>query len=313
MAKQGHCHLDPELMNLDGGIFSAGQHVHRSIHWKDWTTGLEPDEPADGAAEIPSLMPIDLTQFIVAPPAEPAPVVVPASAERGDGPTPSRRRRRRRLSRWVALGAAGVLLLVGLAAASQLRRKPLPTPRIAVPGAAAELPAPQGQSVAQPLSPAPSASPEPSEPEGANASKATHAVTDPTPDNASSEDAPAFETGHDTPQGRDAPQAAPEPSAAPQAAPEPSAAPQKFSHVTAAVAIGKAVRATGGCGAPDGARAVPVRVVFAPDGRVSTASVQGGPLLGTAAGSCVATALYSARIPPFEGSSVSIVTTVRAR
>jgi hypothetical protein len=57
-------------------------------------------------------------------------------------------------------------------------------------------------------------------------------------------------------------------------------------------------------------QATPVAVTFAPSGHVTTALVTGGPLLGTAAGSCVAQALHGATVSPFEGELVTIRQTI---
>lgn len=49
-----------------------------------------------------------------------------------------------------------------------------------------------------------------------------------------------------------------------------------------------------------------VKVVFAPNGSVSSATVDQGPFVGTAVGGCVAGKYRGARVPPFSGSPVSV-------
>jgi hypothetical protein len=49
-----------------------------------------------------------------------------------------------------------------------------------------------------------------------------------------------------------------------------------------------------------------VAVTFAPSGQVTTAVIESGPFVGTAAGSCVASKFRSARVPPFSGDSVLV-------
>jgi len=49
-----------------------------------------------------------------------------------------------------------------------------------------------------------------------------------------------------------------------------------------------------------------VAVTFAPSGQVTTAVIESGPFVGTAAGSCVASKFRSARVPPFSGDAVLV-------
>lgn len=57
--------------------------------------------------------------------------------------------------------------------------------------------------------------------------------------------------------------------------------------------------------------AVVVTVTFAPTGRVTTATVVGGPDVRTAAGRCIVRAFRAARTQAFAGSPVTVRTTVR--
>jgi hypothetical protein len=56
-----------------------------------------------------------------------------------------------------------------------------------------------------------------------------------------------------------------------------------------------------------------VRVTFAPSGRVTTAMVSRGPFAGTEVGGCIARALRSAKVGPFEGPPVTVSRSIRIR
>lgn len=88
----------------------------------------------------------------------------------------------------------------------------------------------------------------------------------------------------------------------------------EISRSAAAVAISVAGRRAASCTSPDDARStMPVSVTFAPSGRVTTATVDGGPFAGTAVGGCIARALRSATVAPFEGGPVTVHSSVRVR
>ena len=90
--------------------------------------------------------------------------------------------------------------------------------------------------------------------------------------------------------------------------------PDPFSQPRAALAIALAARDAGACLGPDDARtATPVSVTFAPSGRATRATIEGGPFQGTSTGSCIARALRAANVGAFEGSLVTVRTTVRVR
>jgi hypothetical protein len=105
--------------------------------------------------------------------------------------------------------------------------------------------------------------------------------------------------------------------ALPPSAPAPSllealAAPRTdFDRAAAAVSIAAAARSARGCivseDLPQTAR---VRVTFSTSGRATSASIEGGPLVGTAAGACLARALRGAQVHAFEGEPVAVATTV---
>jgi len=82
----------------------------------------------------------------------------------------------------------------------------------------------------------------------------------------------------------------------------------------AGTAIAMAAGRAGSClQAGDARTTMPVKVTFAPSGRVTTALLSGGPFLGTTEGSCIARALRTARVGAFEGGPVTVTRTVRVR
>ena len=54
-----------------------------------------------------------------------------------------------------------------------------------------------------------------------------------------------------------------------------------------------------------------VAVTFAPSGHVTSAVIDSGPIVGTAAGSCVASKFRAAKVPPFSGESVLVRKSVK--
>jgi len=78
-----------------------------------------------------------------------------------------------------------------------------------------------------------------------------------------------------------------------------------FDRGAAAQAVGQVnLSSCKNAGAPTGASHV--TITFNPDGSVAAAIIDGGPLAGTSAGSCVANKYRNARVPPFSGSAVRI-------
>jgi hypothetical protein len=113
------------------------------------------------------------------------------------------------------------------------------------------------------------------------------------------------------------PAPAPPPRAdAPVEAAPPAASPAAAGIDTAAAATAIAIAAAraSGCIDPEDPRTtMPVRVTFAPSGRVTSATVAGGPFAGTDAGGCIAMALRNAKVGPFEGPAVTVRRSVRIR
>ena len=66
------------------------------------------------------------------------------------------------------------------------------------------------------------------------------------------------------------------------------------------------------CG-PDAIGATPVAITFAPSGQATHAVVENGSLRGSETGSCVARELRKVRIPPFDGDSATVRTSVLLR
>ncbi len=80
-----------------------------------------------------------------------------------------------------------------------------------------------------------------------------------------------------------------------------------FDKGAASAALSSAASAATSCKRADGPTGTGrVLVTFAPSGRVTTANVTGGGFGGTSVGGCVASVFRSARVPPFEGSPVTV-------
>ena len=87
-----------------------------------------------------------------------------------------------------------------------------------------------------------------------------------------------------------------------------------ISRPAAAVAIAMAGRRAASCLRPgDDRGSMPVSVTFAPSGRVTSSTVNGRPFAGTTTGGCIARALRSASVAPFEGAPVTVHSSVSFR
>jgi hypothetical protein len=90
--------------------------------------------------------------------------------------------------------------------------------------------------------------------------------------------------------------------------------PSGINKAAAATAISVAAARAKRCLEPFETRTtMPVRVTFAPSGRVTTAMVVGGPFAGTSVGSCIATWLRTATVGAFDGPGVAVLKTVQIR
>lgn len=80
-----------------------------------------------------------------------------------------------------------------------------------------------------------------------------------------------------------------------------------FDRAAALAALDAAAIAARSCAQPGGpsGKAI-VKVVFAPSGEVTSASVDDPPFAGTPVGGCIAAAFRSAHVPPFEGEPVML-------
>lgn len=103
------------------------------------------------------------------------------------------------------------------------------------------------------------------------------------------------------------------PLAPPAEAPEAANLPE-FDAEAARQSIAAAEARLSVCRGPsDASGPATVVVRYAPSGRVTTATVESGPFVGTPAGSCIAATFRSSRVPPFAGEAVTVKRTVTLR
>jgi hypothetical protein len=107
-------------------------------------------------------------------------------------------------------------------------------------------------------------------------------------------------------------QSEPEQNAPDETAPSPAETPTRpFDRQAAESAVRHAAAGASVCGRGGQAGTTRVSVRFAPSGRATLAVVESGsPFSGSAVGSCIATHLRGARVPPFDGSFVTVHATV---
>lgn len=87
-----------------------------------------------------------------------------------------------------------------------------------------------------------------------------------------------------------------------------------FDRAAAASAVRTAAAGAAACGGGEHTGATRVAVTFAPSGRATLAVVEpGSPFAGSSVGSCIATRMRTARIPPFDGELVTVHTTLMLR
>lgn len=291
--------IDPQIMNLSGGLF-ADAHAPGPI------LRLEPIAPAPRASRPVDQMLLLLSGeiFVPCPAADEA---LPAAPREGDAPQPPAPSRPRR---------AGVALLTGLLGGLAFCAGVLAGQGTA-PGAAgrpAVLLAAGPALEAAASSALALASPEPGEP-AAPAAASTPPAQRRAAARIARAAAPAMIPGPGAAPPAPAPVAAPAGDPAPvhTAAPAVPAAPG-INASAAATALAIAAARAGHCVEPGDARTtVPVRVTFSPSGRVTTAAVAGGPFAGTEIGGCVARALRTATVAPFDGPVVTVRRTVQIR
>jgi hypothetical protein len=93
--------------------------------------------------------------------------------------------------------------------------------------------------------------------------------------------------------------------------PKPTGPAGPFDRAAAAASLSQAASQASSCkkpGDPSGTAAV--TITFAPSGRITSATLSGPPFAGTATGSCIASTLRRASVPPFEGERVTVSKTV---
>jgi hypothetical protein len=86
-----------------------------------------------------------------------------------------------------------------------------------------------------------------------------------------------------------------------------------FNAGDALTAIHAAAGSAAGCVPTSGPSTARVSVTFAPNGRVTQATIVSGPLMGTSEGGCVARTLRTARMEPYAGPPVTVHRTIRLR
>ncbi len=95
------------------------------------------------------------------------------------------------------------------------------------------------------------------------------------------------------------------------AAPSVPTAPNEFDRGAASATLQAHSQQAKQCKAADGPTGTAkVKVTWAATGNVTQVSVQGAPFAGTSVGGCVAATFRTAKVPPFEGSPVSVTKSV---
>ncbi|MEP7119530.1 MAG: hypothetical protein ABJE95_01420 [Byssovorax sp.] len=297
--------IDWEIARLSGGLTAARRAVpaHQgSLRPSDWDLAEREEGPLSERGEA-------LRQDLEAIEARKRPIVesiapmsmeteAPAAAQ-SEPPDARKRHNRGENAFWTGTAAAMSVLAIGLVVGLGLS----PVPHAATPAAAA--PAPASMAVV---------------PEGVPAVTRPMVMLDPVFLTA---DPPAAAPIHAAPvvaapAARAAVAPAPAATAPQMVIPPLAAAPPvagvDISRPAVAVAISVAGRRAASCTADDDARStMPVSVTFAPSGRVTTATVDGGPFVGTAVGGCIARALRGATVARFDGAPVTVHSSVRIR
>lgn len=80
-----------------------------------------------------------------------------------------------------------------------------------------------------------------------------------------------------------------------------------FDRAAAFAALDRAATIARSCRQPGGPSGTArVKVVFAPSGVVTAATVENAPFAGTPIGGCIASAFRAAGVPPFDGAAVTL-------
>ncbi len=81
----------------------------------------------------------------------------------------------------------------------------------------------------------------------------------------------------------------------------------EFNTAAAAAALSRAATSAAACRNPDDPKGTAlVSVTFSPSGDATRATVEGSPFAGTPTGSCIASKMRAAHVPPFTGSLVTV-------
>jgi hypothetical protein len=305
MATQSDREIDWDVARLSGGLSASrrAEPAHQgSLRPSDWDLAASDEEPLSERSEavardlaslsarrrpiIESLAPMAL-EAAIAPPIEPE--ASPAA--------PVRRSRASRAENAFWMAAAGGMSVLAIGLVGLLAVAPAPhkaTPAIAAPAAPQLVVVPEGLPVAPP-----------------------RPVVNLDPINVKA-DAPSVAAAPIERPARAIVAASPAAIPPQMVIPPPAAtapiAGVELSRPAAAVAISVAGRRAASClDANDPRGTMPVSVTFAPSGRVTTATVDGGPFVGTAVGGCIARALRSATVGPFDGAPVTVHSSVGLR
>lgn len=196
----------------------------------------------------------------------------------------------------------------------------VPAPAAEVPAAKAERPAstPAEAAPNTGLPPTPSAPPEPAEAPPPPAATEPPLAKAPPPAPVLNSPKEAQTTAAPRPLPK-APAVQPSPQPAP-VNPSPTRPPQSsgpsgpFDRAAAAASLAQAAAQASSCKKPgDPSGSTSVTVTFAPSGRVTSATLSGPPFAGTATGSCIASTLRRATVPPFDGDRTTVSKTVVIR
>lgn len=300
MATPAH-RIDRDLVNLDSGLFTELPQPAISID----ALRVEVDGPAASSARAAALVLVPDVDDFARTQEMPrvaldsiAPVAMTGEAIAAPPATS------KRTATW-ALGAAVALGLGFIAGLSMSSPKAAPAAAAAPPPAVVEAPAPVRAAAPPPVveAPAKPADAAPAPVKSAPAKVAKAAVAKASVARAAEAPAPAPEPAS----------TADLPMEMPVIPPLPKAAEVPFKPSSAAVAIADAGLRGQSCKDVEGSMSIPVSVTFAPSGRATRAMINGGPLRGTAAGSCLAQALRGAAVPPFDGEPVTVNTSVHLR
>jgi hypothetical protein len=312
--------IDHDLMNLSGGAFDSLPQTVLPLEVFSVAPSAAPAQVAQPAADVwltdTQAMPLVRPRHdSLSPTASPSVPPPPPSAPRVDARRNAGSRASRALGIAIAAGAFGF----GIAGALLTFRGPAASAPASAPQAVVAAPAPQPVAAAPvekkveeraaPVEAKPVEAAKPKAIEPVAAVKAAAPAPRPVEPAVAKAPAPV------------APVANAEPAAAdtadlpmPVIPPLPPKPTVDINRAAVAVAIGGVSMKAASCReAGADPVAVPVTVIFAPNGHVTSAVINGGALAGTKEGACLAGMLRGATVPAFDGDSVTVTTTVHLR